>query len=168
MTKHESGIGGDQGPRRDVSPGRQGAYYIGGAMMVVGFLSFFSVFVTGAMNFGDFTNFESRTRSESMRAVIGMALIVVGGVVRRIGRSGAAGSGLVLDPRQARKDLEPFARQHGGMLKDALDEAGVDLGNVLGAAGGGGRKPAVMIRCRACSKLNEEDSKFCQECGAAV
>ncbi|MDR0520404.1 MAG: zinc-ribbon domain-containing protein [Planctomycetaceae bacterium] len=23
----------------------------------------------------------------------------------------------------------------------------------------------IKIRCRACGKLNEEDSKFCQECG---
>jgi cytochrome c biogenesis protein CcdA len=165
MTQNEAGPGGDRGPRRDVSPERQGAFYIGGAMMVVGFLSFFSVFVTGAMNFGDFTDFESRTRGEAMRAVIGMGLIVVGAFVRNVGRAGAAGSGLVLDPRQARKDLEPFSRQNGGMLKDALDEAGVDLGKALGGAGG---KPVVMIRCRACSKLNEEDSKFCQECGAAI
>lgn len=168
MTDHETGPGGEQGPRRDVSPERQGAYFIGGAMMVVGFLSFFSVFVTGAMNFGDFTDFESRTRGEAMRAVVGMGLMIVGGIVRVISHSGAAGSGLVLDPRQARKDLEPFARQEGGMLKDALDEAGVDLGKALGAAGGADRKPVVMIRCRACSKLNEEDSKFCQECGAAI
>jgi hypothetical protein len=45
----------------------------------------------------------------------------------RLGRAGVAGSGLKLDPQDARRDLEPWSRMTGGMLKDTLDEAGVDL-----------------------------------------
>jgi len=26
----------------------------------------------------------------------------------------------------------------------------------------------IMIKCRECAKLNEEDPKFCQECGKAL
>jgi uncharacterized membrane protein YvbJ len=26
----------------------------------------------------------------------------------------------------------------------------------------------VMLKCPACGKLNEDDSKFCQECGRAL
>lgn len=62
-----------------------------------------------------------------------------------------------LIPEQARNDLEPYTRMAGGMLKDALDEADLNFG--------GRAERVVMIKCSACGKLNEEDSKFCQECG---
>jgi hypothetical protein len=45
-------------------------------------------------------------------------MIVIGAVISNIGARGAAGSGILLDPEQARDDLEPFSRMHGGMLKD--------------------------------------------------
>jgi uncharacterized OB-fold protein len=46
----------------------------------------------------------------------------------------------------------------GGMVKDALDEADIKLGK-------SDSEKVIMIKCRKCGKLNEEDSKFCQECG---
>ena len=39
-----------------------------------------------------------------------------------------------------------------------LDEADINLGK-------GSPEKVIMIKCRNCEKLNEEDSKFCQECG---
>jgi hypothetical protein len=86
-----------------------------------------------------------------------MALLLVGGILRGIGARGLAGSGVVLDPHKAREELEPYSRMTGGMVKDALDEAGVDLG--------GKPERVVMLKCPACGKLNAEDAKFCQECG---
>jgi len=47
-----------------------------------------------------------------------------------------------------------------GMVKDVLDEADLNLG--------GRSEKVVMIKCRACGKLNEEDSRFCQECGKEI
>jgi hypothetical protein len=41
---------------------------------------------------------------------------------------GLAGSGLKLDPQGARRDVEPWARMTGGVVKDAMDEAGIKLG----------------------------------------
>jgi multidrug resistance efflux pump len=35
---------------------------------------------------------------------------------------------VVLDPERARDDLEPWARAGGGLVRDALDEADVNLG----------------------------------------
>ena len=93
-------------------------------------------------------------------ALVGMGLMVAGQFMSRVGKAGLAGSGVILDPEQAREDLEPFSRQGGGMLKDALDEAGL-----AGGLGGGGREQVIMIRCQNCGTLNEEGSKFCQECG---
>ncbi|QDU86541.1 hypothetical protein Pla163_36920 [Planctomycetes bacterium Pla163] len=147
---------------RRISSDRKFAYYLGGALIAIGLLLFLSVFVTGALNFGNFDDFDGQARSSGIRAIGGMILMMVGGFVRTVGARGAAGSGLVLDPERARRDLEPFSRQGGGMLKDALDEADIALGSARD------HEPLVMIRCRACSTLNEEDSKFCQECGQPV
>ena len=145
---------------RQISEERKTAYYLGMVLMVIGGILFFSVFITGAMNFGDFSNFESNARSSMFRAITGMALLIVGGIIRGVGARGMAGSGVVLDPDKARRDLEPYSRMAGGMVKDALDEADIDLS--------GKPERVVMIKCPGCGKLNEEDSKFCQECGKKI
>jgi len=145
---------------KHISEGRRIAYYIGMGLMVLGGILFVSTFVTFAMHFGDFSNFASNAKSEMLRAFGGMAFLIVGGIIRGIGAQGLAGSGVVLDPDKARQDLEPYSRMAGGMVKDALEEADVNLG----------RRPekVIMIKCPSCGKLNEEDSKFCQECGKQI
>lgn len=142
---------------KQISEGRKAAYYIGMGLILIGALSFASTFVTFAMHFGDFNNFESHAKSEMFRAFGGMALIIIGSLIRAAGAAGLAGSGAVLDPERAREDLEPYSRMVGGMVKDALEEV----------KPGAGAKPekVIMIKCPSCGKLNEEDSKFCQECG---
>jgi hypothetical protein len=50
-------------------------------------------------------------------------------VLATMGSKGIAGSGMVLDPEKARADVEPWSRMGGGILKDALDEAGISAGN---------------------------------------
>ena len=99
-------------------------------LIVAGFLTFGSVFVTGLAHFGDFTDFDARAKSDGARALIGMGMIIVGGILMGIGSKGLAGSGVVLDPGQARKDVEPWARMAGGVIKDAVEETGIDLGGV--------------------------------------
>ncbi|TWU35905.1 zinc-ribbon domain-containing protein [Novipirellula artificiosorum] len=146
---------------KQISGERKTAYYFGIGLTVIGGLMFFSVFVTAAMNFGDFSNFESNARSSMFRGVGGMALLIVGNIIRSIGARGLAGSGVVLNPQQARSELEPYSRMAGGMVKDALEEAEVELG-------AGKPERVVMLKCRECGKLNEEDSKFCQECGKPI
>ena len=128
--------------------------------MVIGGLLFASVFVGFAMHFGDFTNFNSFVKSSMLRALGGMGLLFVGGLMRGVGARGLAGSGVVLDPDKARDDLAPYTRMTGGIIKDVLDEAQIDLS--------GTKKKVVLIKCQKCGKLNEEDSKFCQECGARL
>ena len=143
-----------------MSPERKGAYYAGMGLMGLGFLLFFSVFVGEAVHFGDFSNVQSNAGSGMARALGGMALIVVGGILRRVGARGLAGSGIVLDPQQARRDLEPYSRMAGGMVQDALEETTLDPR--------GRSERVVMVKCASCGRLNEEDSKFCQECGKGI
>ena len=130
------------------------------ALGVVGLLLFVSVFFSFMGNFGNFDDFTGRSKNHMARAFGGMALMMVGGFMVRVGRRGAAGSGLVLDPQQAREDLEPWARMGGGMVNDALEEVDV-LQNLKG-------EDKIKVRCRGCKALNDEDAKFCDQCGAEM
>ncbi|MBC8405966.1 MAG: hypothetical protein H8E15_12110 [Planctomycetes bacterium] len=143
-----------------ISGGRKTAYYLGGIISLIGLLTFLSIFISTAMNFGDFDNFDSDASSFILRGVLGMLMIIIGSVIRGIGARGLAGSGVILDPEKAREELKPYSRMAGGMVKDVLEEADINLGR-----GGGEPQKVVVVKCRACGFLNEEDSKFCQDCG---
>jgi hypothetical protein len=140
---------------REISDSRKAAYYIGLGLMVFGGIIFASTFVV--MEFWDFSDFQLQAKFETGVALVGVVLLLVGAITRRIGARGLAGSMVVLDPKRARQDLEPYSRMAGGMLKDALDEAKARL---AGDSGG-----VIRIKCPSCGKLNEEDSRFCQRCG---
>lgn len=121
-----------RGPRK-ITGERQATYYIGLALIVIGFITFFSIFISigtamsqpigpGMMDSGPDVG------SYTTRAVLGMGMCIVGAILMNVGSRGLAGSGVVLDPDQARKDLEPWSRMAGGMAKDALNEADIRLG----------------------------------------
>ncbi len=147
-----------------ISTERKTAYYLGTGIALLGLLLFLSVFVTAALNFGNFDHFEAQVRSFGLRAFGGIVLLFVGSAIRNVGARGLAGSGVLLDPEQAREDLKPFSHMTGGMISDTLDKA--NLGKHLGV----GARPdrVVMLKCRECGFHNEENSKFCQECGSEV
>ena len=156
---------------------RRKLFYGGMAVVAVGLLLFCSPFVAAVseMDRGptaapfDFRAFDQSMHEEAVRmkksfslGFLGFVLFVGGGIMMSIGRHGAAGSGFVLDPRRAREELKPFARQAGGMVKDAMDAAGVRPGAFAD------RRPettVVKIRCRACGALSDESSRFCGQCG---
>ena len=146
-----------------ISPERKGLYSFGLVLQVVGGIMFGIPFIVVPIKLmAD----DMPGPGVILVAFIGFGLIAGGGIMRGIAAKGVAGSGLVLDPEQAREDLEPWTRMGGGMVKDALDEADINLKNL----GGNGSQPekVIMIKCRECGKLNEEDSKFCQECGKSL
>jgi hypothetical protein len=173
---------------KQISDERKTAYYLGLGLQVLGGLLFASTFVLIFMNFGDagdfhavhgfgdapdfggddfgggefggggrHREFQEPGRSIAFTAFGGMALMIIGTIVRGVGARGLAGSGILLDPEQAREELEPYSRMAGGMIKDAIDEANLPLQREA--------TNVIMVRCRACSGLNQESAKFCQECG---
>ena len=150
-------------PQREVPPVRRALYYAGMLCTVTGFVVFGSAMVLHVVHFGDFNYFASNMRSHTLRLVFGFALIGVGQGMVLLGRAGLAGSGVVLDPQKARKDLEPWSRSAGGMLADALDEAGLAK-----KADAPAPPPVVKVRCRGCAALNDEHAKFCNQCGQPV
>jgi hypothetical protein len=162
-----------------ISGGRKTAYYIGTALMVLGGLSFASVFVTAIIGmgnpfggigpFGGVGSIMSSMASMAARAFGGIVLIGIGAFVQNIGRQGLAGSGVVLDPEKARDDMKPWSKMAGGMINDTLTE--VEAVDKI-ADGLSGRSPEtapkIMVRCPHCKALNDEGAKFCDQCGAGL
>jgi hypothetical protein len=140
---------------------------IGGCLFSLPFITILLTMVTG----GGRSSGIVMVPIAFVAAFIGFGLVVIGSIMRTIAAKGKAGSGLVLDPEQARRDVEPWSRMQGGIIKDTLDEAGINLEQIgRQFAQGNSSQPQkmVMIKCPHCKKLNDEDSKFCQECGKPV
>jgi hypothetical protein len=148
--------------KKQISPERRFVYYLGLVFIVSGFALFGSTFVTFITNFGNFDNFEGQAISGMARAFGGIALIVVGGILMNVGARGIAGSGIILDPESARRDVEPWSRMAGGVVQDALSE--INVVQKLGED----REPHIKVRCRKCQALNDEAAKFCNQCGAEI
>ena len=112
---------------KQISENRKAAYYIGMILIVVGFVLFFSVLFEGVSSVSNGPSFGPGGLQDSgpnpATALIGMVLVVVGGILRSVGARGLAGSGAILDPEQAKEELEPYSRAAGGMAKDFLEEA---------------------------------------------
>ena len=140
-------------------------YYGGMALIAIGLLLFVSGFFTGPNVQEGFDQFSRDARAVMERALLGMGLCVVGGILMNIGARGAAGSGLVLDPEKARQDLEPWSRMGGGVVEDALSEVNVVKKLEEGISN---LQPQVKVRCRKCQALNDETAKFCDQCGAPM
>lgn len=144
-----------------ISKERKATYYIGMGMIVLGFILFISVFffVAGSMK----DPFRSSPPPFS-NSIIGMILMIVGSIVSNIGAKGAAGSGVILDPEQAREDLKPFNEAKGGMINDVVSN--IDAIDHITKAHS--PKEIIRVRCRNCNGLNDEDAKFCKSCGKEI
>lgn len=149
-------------PIRQISPDRKAIYYGGMALSFVGILMFLGAFLTFA-NAG--RNFDPDGAFGAWGiAAMGMILAASGRALMRVGVRGLSGSGLMLDPERARRDLEPWARSTGGLADDALSEMPT-LRETLGA---NPAPPPIQVRCRACRALNDESSRFCGQCGGEL
>jgi hypothetical protein len=151
--------------RRSISTRRKGLYTVGLVIQVLGVLTILSCFVgfigAGQAAVGSFGRGGSDPAAWFLGFFGGMVATAVGGMMRHVASRGIAGSGLLLDPERARDDLEPWARTGGGLLRDVLDEAGVD-------APARRDDPVVKVRCRECGTLNDEDARFCDACGGKL
>lgn len=138
---------------------RKVTYYIGMGIMILGFILFISVFFQVANLIND--PFTASKPPSFTNPMIGFILIIIGSVVSKMGAKGAAGSGVILDPDQAREDLKPFNEAKGQMLNDVISN--IDAVNNI--AKPTEDKEIIKIKCRSCGTLNEEDAKFCKSCG---
>jgi len=155
--------------RQPISPERKGIYYAGIVIGILGLISFLSAFVSAAIHFGEFDNFLSTAKSMALRSVGGMVMMIVGGILMSVGARGLAGAGVILDPDKARKDLEPWNKMAGGMVDDAVSQIGIaqkiesHLDQVTTAP-----QTTIKVRCPKCKALNDEQDKFCGQCGSAI
>lgn len=163
----------EQGTRRknrNVSANRKEAFNLGTVLMGVGIVTILVCFIgfatAGHNQVTTFGQGGSDPFAWWIGFFVGMVLVAVGRAMRGVAARGVAGSGLVLDPERARTDLEPWSRMGGGMLRDAIDESGVQVGKPAPAAEPAA--PAVKVRCPQCKALNDEHDKFCGQCAAPL
>ncbi|MDO4901283.1 zinc ribbon domain-containing protein [Actinomyces sp.] len=163
----------------DVPTWRKAAYYGGAVLQGVGLLMFFSVFVVGFTAFSGFgasSNFPADMGQNVGRmfrsfplSLVGFILIGIGQWIRRVGKEGLAGSGVVLSPQGEARDAEPWKRSEGAQDQMRLEEM-----PTLQTALSGSSKPAgspaevVRLRCRSCGYLETEDATFCSQCGQQI
>ncbi len=143
--------------KKEISEERKILYYAGMIVIVIGFALFFSTFFS-FMNPERFFMGEVSIGSVIARPFIGIIMIAIGGFMRVVAARGVAGSGLVLDPKKAREDLSPWSTMAGGMIDDALSETRFGSNKEV-------IKDVIKVRCRNCVALNDEDAKFCKDCG---
>lgn len=148
--------------RHQIPSERKVLYYGGVVLTAIGFILFFSTFVTFGANMGRFNHSMYGAQSEFTRALAGIVLIGIGSAMRTVGARGLAGSGVILDPEKARRDIEPWSRMVGGAVKDALSET--DLGTKPQKPSATAT-PEIKVRCQQCKSLNDESAKFCNQCG---
>ena len=149
--------------KKEISNERKTLYYIGMGLTAIGAILFISTFFTFFSFMNPDTMFEdgpSFIFSFMGRPVIGMVLMIVGSIIRTVAVKGVAGSGLVLDPKKAREDLSPWTHMAGGMINDVLDKTPLNKKAETSSV-----KEIIKIRCKNCSELNDEDAKFCKNCG---
>lgn len=145
-----------------IPEGRKVTYYVGMGMIVIGVILFLSVFISVAsfmsrpFSGGGFPNFAN--------GIFGFILIAAGGIVSSIGAKGAAGSGIILDPDQAREDLKPFNEARGGMINDVISNIDV-VNRFADQQEQQVQREVIKIKCRGCRSLNDEDAKYCKSCG---
>jgi predicted Zn-ribbon and HTH transcriptional regulator len=144
----------------EISNQRKAVYYIGLGTIVFGFILFMSSFFGGME-----PSFSMETPAFFKRGVFGMIFMVVGSVLTVIGRSGAAGSGLLLDPDKQREDLKPFNEAQGKMINDVIENIDI-VKNIMPSSKE--NIEVIKIRCRECGELNDEDAKFCKKCGKMI
>jgi hypothetical protein len=152
-------------PNRSVSSGRKNLFGLGLILQVIGTIGVLVCFVGMATNifgsaaeaptFGN-TGFPTWVPWYFLGFLLSGVVSAIGSHLKKVAQVGLTGAGLALDPEQARKDLEPWARAGGGLVKDALDEAG------------GRRTDRIQVRCRGCQALNDEHDRFCGQCGAKL
>ncbi len=150
-------------PVRNVSEKRKKIYQIGMAISAIGVLMFIAVFFIN-LPVDDSIRFRRNSRIMEILAPLGIIMIIAGQIVRAVGERGLAGSGLTLDPEQAREDLEPLNRSAGGQIDDTLDE--INIGKHLG--GLTNQQTIIKLKCTHCDYLNDEQDKFCGNCGKKI
>ncbi|MBK9735286.1 MAG: zinc ribbon domain-containing protein [Saprospiraceae bacterium] len=94
--------------------------------------------------------------------IIGFIFIAGGFALTALGRSGLAGSGLILDTAQEREDRRPQNYLIGEQINDVLEK--VNIEKLFPQAS----ETIIKIRCTSCSHLNDENDKFCGGCGTSL
>jgi hypothetical protein len=162
-----------------ISEGRKTIYYVGMALAAVGGIMFacpflgVACFLIGRVSSSPFqSDFPTFLPVTFGIGFVGFFLLAGGMMLANVGRAGLAGSGVILDPEKAREDLKPWNKMAGEMVNDTLSEIEPVQRIVEHLTEEHDASPeppqAIRVRCRGCHALNDEDARFCDQCGAEL
>lgn len=125
---------------------RKFMFYGGKIVSTFGMILFFSSFFLHSGNLNP------------LRPIAAICMIFSGNVSSNVGKKGLAGSGILLNPKKEREDLKPFSKAGGEILKDVMDEYKKEDRSES-------ENVTIKIKCQNCGALNDEDARFCSNCG---
>lgn len=133
---------------------------IGLPCLLIGFISFISVFFTSSRDF--FNSPHDVMDSNARRAVIGMILMIGGGFASSIGMSllGFAHRGKIV--RYQAGEIMPVVKD---AAQDVAPVATDLVRQTMQAARQGMTSSTAGQTCPACATRNDADDKFCKGCG---
>ncbi len=100
-----------------ISENRRAIYYLGLGMVILAPVLCFGAIGYAFLSMG--THSMPNPLGIFVPFILGMILGMIGKALMAVGSRGLAGSGLKLDPGEAREDLKPWSKMAGGMLNDA-------------------------------------------------
>jgi len=151
---------------RKLPTSRKRLYYIGMALIILGIILYIVAAYRTHQSFSNSFNnpfpFIRSGRAKVHSPILGAILGIIGAIMMIIGRRGLSGTGIILSPEGERKDMEPWNRSKGRQIQDMLEETKLDelIGSKVET------QEVIRLKCQTCEALNNEESKFCDQCGA--
>ena len=139
---------------------------IGPFLVIGGIVSLILSFVSGASMDMDFDEFASAMELEGDLAFLGIGLLAGGGFMIIIGIWAYSFTHLGKITKYVADEVSPAAKTMTKAVAEGLgDGGGIKLDIDLD------REPAkekIMIKCRSCGALNDEDDMYCGKCGKTL
>lgn len=131
-------------------------FSLGLILMGVGIASFFQSF-----NAPPF----SRGPDKFWMAFIGMPIMGVGGMICNFAYMGAVSRYVANETAPVGTDTFNYVAKG---TKDSVRDVAEAIGDGLSQAGGSAESERVVVRCHKCNATNDEESKFCNQCGVVL
>ena len=148
--------------KTELSRERKKKYKAGAVLIFLGgllFLSYFLDIIFFILNVDDARSAFDETRNMWLRALLGMILMALGRMKQSRALTGLMKPNTNMDLEQYIEERKHLRKLKGKQLNDTLSE--INLAKYLGT-------PVIKIKCQNCSHLNDEEDKFCGDCGQKI
>lgn len=156
---------------------RRRLYLSGVATAAVGLFVLVTVLLSVARTFGDLSEFEGQAVSIATRALGGVVLVAAGFAVMTLTDNGLTNGFVEIDALRDDESSDDDAHNdQNARHEKRFDESSPDAANVVDASthesGGSERNslsammPPEGFCCLACRAVNDQEARYCDQCGA--